>query len=98
MTCNKTDVSHRSLAIEAAFGFDFAQKKVTFFDDGRVKMSISTWPQVSAVGTSDIILGRRVPQSIPEADIHFIPLGRACGRCTLELTYQPIELQQSLSQ
>lgn len=73
MTCDKTDINFRSLAIEPAFGFDFAKKKVTFFDDGSVKMSISTWPQVSAVGTSDIPLGRRGPPSIPGADNRFHP-------------------------
>ena len=35
-----------SLAIPGAFGFDFAKKEVTFFDDGDVKISVSTWPQV----------------------------------------------------
>lgn len=35
-----------SLAIAPAFGFDFAKKSVTFFDEGETKISISTWPQV----------------------------------------------------
>ena len=35
-----------SLAMPGGFGFDFAQKKVTLFDDGEVKISVSTWPQV----------------------------------------------------
>ena len=35
-----------SLAIPASFGFDFATKTATFFDDGEIKTSISTWPQV----------------------------------------------------
>ncbi|KAH7105820.1 hypothetical protein BKA62DRAFT_668617 [Auriculariales sp. MPI-PUGE-AT-0066] len=35
-----------SLAIANGFGFDFASRKVTFYDDGETKMSISTWPQV----------------------------------------------------
>lgn len=29
-----------------AFGFDFANKKVTLFDEGETKVSLSTWPQV----------------------------------------------------
>lgn len=35
-----------SLAITAAFGFDFANRTVNFFDDGDTKISVSTWPQV----------------------------------------------------
>lgn len=35
-----------SLAISAAYGFDFANRAVTLFDDGEAKMSTSTWPQV----------------------------------------------------
>lgn len=35
-----------SLAIPSAFGFDFANRAVTFFDEGETKISISTWPQV----------------------------------------------------
>jgi hypothetical protein len=35
-----------SLSIPAAYGFDFAKKNVTFFDDGDTKISTSTWPQV----------------------------------------------------
>ncbi|KAK5119883.1 hypothetical protein LTR85_007209 [Meristemomyces frigidus] len=35
-----------SLAIPAAFGFDFANRAVTFFDQGETKMGISTWPQI----------------------------------------------------
>ncbi|KAH8779658.1 putative oxidoreductase CipA [Hyaloscypha finlandica] len=27
------------------FGFDFANKKVTFFDDGKTPINVSTWPQ-----------------------------------------------------
>lgn len=30
----------------AAFGFDFSNKAVTFFDQGETKISLSTWPQV----------------------------------------------------
>ncbi|KAK4981023.1 hypothetical protein LTR66_005439 [Elasticomyces elasticus] len=36
----------RSLAIGAAYGFDFANRIVTLFDDGETKISTSTWPQV----------------------------------------------------
>jgi hypothetical protein len=35
-----------SLSLPSGFGFDFKQKKVTFYDDGETKMSVSTWPQV----------------------------------------------------
>ncbi|KAK4999461.1 hypothetical protein LTR66_001518 [Elasticomyces elasticus] len=35
-----------SLAIGAAYGFDFADRTVTLFDDGETKISTSTWPQV----------------------------------------------------
>ena len=35
-----------SLAIVPAYGFDFAKKSVTFFDDGNTVTSMSTWPQV----------------------------------------------------
>lgn len=35
-----------SLAIDAAYGFDFANRSVTFFDDGEQKINTSTWPQV----------------------------------------------------
>ena len=35
-----------SLAISAAYGFDFANRAVTLFDDGETKISTSTWPQV----------------------------------------------------
>lgn len=35
-----------SLAVPAAFGFDFANRTVTLFDEGETKISISTWPQV----------------------------------------------------
>ena len=35
-----------SLAIPAAYGFDFANRAVTLFDNGEAKISTSTWPQV----------------------------------------------------
>ncbi|KUJ17869.1 NAD(P)-binding protein [Mollisia scopiformis] len=35
-----------SLAMAAAFGIDFANRAVTFFDEGETKISVSTWPQV----------------------------------------------------
>ncbi|KAJ5757014.1 uncharacterized protein N7511_007196 [Penicillium nucicola] len=35
-----------SLAIAPAFGVDFANRSATLFDDGDVKISTSTWPQV----------------------------------------------------
>ncbi|KAJ5604576.1 hypothetical protein N7510_009730 [Penicillium lagena] len=34
-----------SLAIPAAYGLDFANRSVTFFDEGETKISTSTWPQ-----------------------------------------------------
>jgi hypothetical protein len=35
-----------SLAIKNAYGFDFANKQVTLFDEGETKIGTSTWPQV----------------------------------------------------
>ncbi|TKA80601.1 hypothetical protein B0A55_02915 [Friedmanniomyces simplex] len=35
-----------SLGISNAYGFDFADKTVTLFDEGETKMNTSTWPQV----------------------------------------------------
>lgn len=35
-----------SLSIEPSFGFDLINHKVTLFDEGETKISISTWPQV----------------------------------------------------
>ncbi|MCJ1351599.1 MAG: hypothetical protein MMC33_001583 [Icmadophila ericetorum] len=35
-----------SLAIKAAYGFDFENRAVTFFDEGETKISMTTWPQV----------------------------------------------------
>jgi hypothetical protein len=35
-----------SLSIPNAFGFDFPNKTVTFFDEGNAKMNVSSWPQV----------------------------------------------------
>ena len=35
-----------SLAIPAGYGFDFANRAVTLFDEGEAKISTSTWPQV----------------------------------------------------
>ena len=35
-----------SLAISASYGFDFANRAVTLFDNGETKISTSTWPQV----------------------------------------------------
>ncbi|KAG9689203.1 NAD(P)-binding protein, partial [Aureobasidium melanogenum] len=35
-----------SLAIAPAYGFDFANKSVTFFDDGETVINTSTWPQI----------------------------------------------------
>lgn len=41
-----------SLAIPFSYGFDFANKTVTFFDDGETKISTSSWPQVGRAVTS----------------------------------------------
>lgn len=41
-----------SLAIPFAYGFDFANKTATFFDNGETKISTSTWPQVGRAVTS----------------------------------------------
>lgn len=35
-----------SLAIPLSYGFDFASRRVTLFDDGNTKTSTTTWPQV----------------------------------------------------
>ena len=35
-----------SLGISSAFGFDFANRAVTYFDKGETKITTSTWPQV----------------------------------------------------
>jgi len=35
-----------SLSIVDAYGFDFKERKVTFFDDGETIFNTSTWPQV----------------------------------------------------
>jgi len=35
-----------SLAIPAAYGLDFANRSMTFFDEGETKILTSTWPQV----------------------------------------------------
>lgn len=35
-----------SLAISAAYGFDFAKRTVTLFDNGETRICTSTWPQV----------------------------------------------------
>lgn len=35
-----------SLAIAPAYGFDFANKAVTFFDDGKTPIDTTTWPQI----------------------------------------------------
>ena len=35
-----------SLAISASYGFDFANRAVTLFDEGETKINTSTWPQV----------------------------------------------------
>lgn len=41
-----------SLAIPFSYGFDFANKTATFFDDGQTKISTSTWPQVGRAVTA----------------------------------------------
>lgn len=35
-----------SLAITAAYGFDFVNRSVTIYDDGETRINTSTWPQV----------------------------------------------------
>ncbi|KAH7104320.1 hypothetical protein BKA62DRAFT_694272 [Auriculariales sp. MPI-PUGE-AT-0066] len=37
-----------SLSFEMGFGFDIGQRKATFFDDGKTRMSVSTFPRVGA--------------------------------------------------
>jgi hypothetical protein len=35
-----------SLSMPNSFGFDFENRKVTLFDDGEARMTVSSWPQV----------------------------------------------------
>lgn len=44
-----------SLAIPAGFGIDFANRAVTFFDEGRTKISTSTWPQVRLISPNTFL-------------------------------------------
>lgn len=44
------------MAIRDAFGFDFANRNVTFFDKGETKISVSTWPQVGRAVASILSL------------------------------------------
>ncbi|KAL9095445.1 MAG: hypothetical protein Q9165_002316 [Trypethelium subeluteriae] len=45
-----------SLAIPAAYGFDFKDKTVTLFDEGTTKIQTSTWPQVGRAVASILSL------------------------------------------
>jgi len=56
-----------SLAIAPAFGFDFANRKVTLFDEGETKISISTWPQVGRAVVSLLSLPIKPEGSNKEA-------------------------------
>ncbi|KAG9943794.1 hypothetical protein KCU85_g8395, partial [Aureobasidium melanogenum] len=38
---------HSLAGSEARFGFDFAKRSVTFFDDANVKITVTTWPQTA---------------------------------------------------
>jgi hypothetical protein len=38
-------VNEYSLVAPSAFGFDFQEKKITFYDDGKTKLNVSTWEQ-----------------------------------------------------
>jgi hypothetical protein len=45
-----------SLAVPASYGFDFANRTVTLFDDGETKINTSTWPQVGRAVASLVSL------------------------------------------
>lgn len=53
-----------SLAIPSAFGFDFKNRSLTFFDEGKTPISVSTWPQVGRAVASIL--------SLPQADLDTI--------------------------
>jgi uncharacterized protein YbjT (DUF2867 family) len=53
-----------SLAIPAAYGFDIANRSVTFFDDGETKITTSTWPQVGRAVAS--LLSLKISPSGPD--------------------------------
>ncbi|KXS12619.1 hypothetical protein M427DRAFT_393258 [Gonapodya prolifera JEL478] len=57
-----------SLAIHDAFGFDFANKKVTLFDDGNSKIPISTWPHVGRAVASLLSLPISDPAKGPSLE------------------------------
>ncbi len=57
-----------TLAMSAAFGIDFANRRATFFDDGKTKISVSTLPQV----------GRAVAALLSLPITTFFPAGEAC--------------------
>ncbi|KAJ3173979.1 hypothetical protein HDU87_007192 [Geranomyces variabilis] len=57
-----------SLAIPQAYGFDFANRKVTLFDNGETKLSTSTWPQVGRAVASLLSLPIK-PEGSNEASL-----------------------------
>ncbi|KAJ5805166.1 hypothetical protein N7474_011053 [Penicillium riverlandense] len=58
-----------SLAIPAAYGLDFANRSMTFFDEGETKMSTSTWPQVGRAVASLLSLPIVPEQPNPKASL-----------------------------
>ncbi|KXS16159.1 NAD(P)-binding protein [Gonapodya prolifera JEL478] len=57
-----------SLAIHDAFGFDFANKRVTLYDDGNSKIPISTWPHVGRAVASLLSLPVSEPAKGPSLE------------------------------
>ena len=53
-----------SLAIPAAFGFDFANRHVTLIDEGKAKISMTTWAHIGNAVTALLSL----PVTVPEGD------------------------------
>ena len=66
-----------SLAIPAGFGFDFANRTVTLFDEGETRISTSTWPQVRLQSSEHCF--DQATDSLP---------GRPCCRRSSQSAYQ----------
>lgn len=74
-----------SLAIPAAFGIDFANRTATLFDEGEVKISTSTWPQVR-LQSAYILLTKRVT---PARLVVLWPLFSVCPSSPKARTQKP---------
>ncbi|KAJ3043871.1 hypothetical protein HDV00_003909 [Rhizophlyctis rosea] len=53
-----------SLAIDFCYGFDFKERRVTFFNEGENKITTSTWPQVGRAVASLLSLPTTGPNSL----------------------------------